>query len=695
MESARSLRRSAFDLTLTSFIVLFQELALIRWMSAEVRVLAYFPNIVLISAFLGLGIGTMRAGRRLHLWLWPVSLGILVLTTLFMHRIAFTSRNATEYLWLLYVDIPGAPIVYDVRPPIVIAFVLTAISFLVLGQIVGERLQDFSSAGVPLRGYIADLAGSLIGVIAFAFASFYRTFPAIWFAIILIAGAFLLAGYGKRALILHLICGVAIVMAIRATERSMVYSPYYAIRARNTTVGKGIQVLVNGSFHQYAAPIVRRDVTTTPFDQILQKIYPTPYRLLSRKPRHVVVLGAGNGNDIAVALDNGAERIDAVEIDPVIIEIGRALHPDHPYRSPRVHVYNTDARAFLRNTKERYDLIVFGTLDSMTRVSALANVRLDNFVYTVDCMRMARERLTPDGGMVLYFMVGSGPIHDKLFAMLTDAFGQPPLVLSGFRTLFTEIFLAGPAWQHLRTPEQQAYLTQVLHAAAAVDVPTDDWPYLYLDNRKISGFYWSVTLIFLAITAAMIALLAPEMRRAASQHFDGEMFLFGVAFLLLETKLVTQMSLLWGATWITSAVVFASILLMILIGTLAMQYRSMPFPIAAGALIVTLLLTYAIPTQWLLARSPLARLGLSILFAGAPIFFASICFALLFKQRAQPNLAFGWNLAGAVVGGLIELLAMTVGLRALTLIALIAYLSAFFRTYRAEIREAATATVRS
>src|SRR2546426_8592575 len=117
MLPASPLRRAAIELTLTSFIVLFQELALIRWMSAEVRVLAYFPNIVLISAFLGLGIGTMRAGKRMRLWLWPVSLLVLVGVTLLMHGIAFTSRSTSEFLWLLYNDIPDAPVVTDVRPP--------------------------------------------------------------------------------------------------------------------------------------------------------------------------------------------------------------------------------------------------------------------------------------------------------------------------------------------------------------------------------------------------------------------------------------------------------------------------------------------------------------------------------------------------------------------------------------------------
>ena len=677
METPRSLRRSSTELTLASFVVLFQELTLIRWMSTEVRVLAYFPNIVLISAFLGLGIGTMRAGKKSLLWLWPLSLVVLVAVTLAMHQIAFTNRQASEYLWLLYFDIPNPPIVHDVRPPIIIAFLLTTFAFMPLGQIVGERLQDFANAGVALRGYVADLLGSLIGVIAFAVASFYRTFPAVWFGVFLIAGAFL---YVRRRILLgvFLAASAAIIVANVATEKARVYSPYYALRSRHTWEGKGVQVLANGSFHQYAAPLARADRVTSRLDRNLQQSYPVPYRFLGRRPRHVLVLGAGSGNDVSVALDQGAERVDAVEIDPLIAEMGRSIHPDRPYLSPRVRVFKTDARAYLRNTNERYDLIVFGTLDSMTRLSALANVRLDNFVYTVDCMRAARSRLTPDGGVALYFMVGSGPIHDKLFAMLTDAFGDPPLVGTGFKDLFSEIFLAGPAWDHLQTPERRALAQRAREASAVIDVPTDDWPYLYLDSRSISGFYWSISLIFVLIAAGLIAWLAPEMRSAATAHFDAEMFLFGVAFLLLETKLVTQMSLVWGATWITSAVVFASILFMILLGTIAMQLHPISFSWAMAGLVIALLVTFALPARALLVESMTGRLGLSVLFAGAPIFFASICFALRFKERANANLAFGWNLAGAVAGGLLELLAMAVGLRALTLVALIAYLGVFF-----------------
>ncbi len=687
----RSLRQSGAELVLASFVVLFLELTLIRWISGEIRVLAYFPNVILISAFLGLGIGSMRAGRRSLLWLWPAGIVAATAATLVMSGIAFTSRSTSEHLWLLYYDIPNAPVVHDVRPPIAIVFVLTAIPFLALGQIVGERLNDFARAGHALRGYAADLSGSLLGVIGFALVSFFRTFPVTWFAIALIPGMWLIGSRGWRSLLAYACIVGALISTVGLREKAMVYSPYYALRARHTSRGRGIEILANGSLHQYAAPLGAADRATSLYDTAARAGYPIPYRLMRTPPRRVLVLGAGTGNDVVEALQQGALQVDAVEIDPLIIAMGRSLHPDRPYASPRVRVINDDARAFLRNTSAHYDLIVFGTLDSMTRLSALSNVRLDNFVYTVDCMRAARQHLTPNGGVALYFMVGSEAIHDKLFAMLTEAFGTPPFVIRGDFQLFNEILLAGPAWNALQTPAQRAIQKAAIRAAAATDVPTDDWPYLYLNGRTISRFYASMVAFFLLVAVAMMAAGVPEMRSRPWLHFDLEMFLFGAAFLLLETKLVTQMSLVWGATWLTSAVVFASILLMILVATLIMDRRPIPYAAAAAALVITLLVVYALPVTSLLQDRIALRLATSVLYAGVPVFFAAICFALRFGARRNSSIAFGWNLAGAVVGGLIEILAIVIGLRALTLVVLIAYLGAFLAERREQSREAALA----
>ena len=67
----RPLRRAGVELFAISFVVLFQELTLIRWLPGQVRVLAYFPNLILLGAFLGLGLGCLRSARRSLLWWWP------------------------------------------------------------------------------------------------------------------------------------------------------------------------------------------------------------------------------------------------------------------------------------------------------------------------------------------------------------------------------------------------------------------------------------------------------------------------------------------------------------------------------------------------------------------------------------------------------------------------------------------------
>src|SRR5205085_3052284 len=128
----------------------------------------------------------------------------------------------------------------------------------------------------------------------------------------------------------------------------------------------------------------------------------------------------------------------------------------------------------------------------------------------------------------------------------------------------------GPATARLRSLGEAAVSAAMLAAAKTVDVPNDDWPYLYLESRKPSWFYVSTAAMLLIIAVLAIDLAAPGMFRAKA--FDAEMLFYGAAFLLLETRLVTQMALLWGETWFSSAFVFASILLTFLLGIVAMMF---------------------------------------------------------------------------------------------------------------------------
>jgi hypothetical protein len=306
-------------------------------------------------------------------------------------------------------------------------------------------------------------------------------------------------------------------------------------------------------------------------------------------------------------------------------------------------------------------------------------VRLDNFVYTIEAIRAAAARLKPDGGMALYFMVGNEHIFSSLTMLLRAAYGEDPKVFQGDWELFNRVFLAGPAFSGVSEQEGRVNLSNLAPELAEAEVPTDDWPYLYLQKRGVSGFYLSLMLAFLTIAGLVTVLASRDMREGIRswKNTDLEMFLFGLGFLLMETRFVTAINLVWGATWITSAVVFGAILATILCTTLLMEFRPIPWKVASWGLVFSIVVTFLVPVDALLADSAVLRLLLSALYVGFPIFFAAACFAERFKLRKDVDLAFGWNLLGAVAGGLIEFFGMLVGLKAMALVALVAYLGAF------------------
>jgi hypothetical protein len=435
-------------------------------------------------------------------------------------------------------------------------------------------------------------------------------------------------------------------------------------------------------------------VIEDPAWQTVRAGYHLPYSYLAGRPRRGLVLGAGMGNDVEVMLDEGVDRIDAVEIDPLIFEAGKRYHPNHPYDSPRVSLHNGDARTFLNNSNDAYDIIVFGTLDSMTRLSALSNVRLDNFVYTVDCLRAAASRLKPGGGIVMYFMVGAEFIDQRLGAMLVEAFDQVPLVVKTEFRLFNRVYMAGPGFDVHNGAGRRAKAAELEESVLPqMSLPTDDWPFLYLFKRGISSFYLSILATIALLSVLSIAAVSPEMRRDLMRvrEADWVLFLFGLAFLLLESSSVTRMNLVWGATWLTSAVVFASILFTVLLSTITAELVGVSFGVSFAGLFVSLLGAYLVPGGYLLVDSvPLKALA-SLAIVGAPIFFAGLCFAQTFKEREHANQAFGWNLLGAVAGGLLEFAGMWTGLGGLILIASIAYALSFLTLMRAGPAEAGRA----
>jgi hypothetical protein len=202
-------------------------------------------------------------------------------------------------------------------------------------------------------------------------------------------------------------------------------------------------------------------------------------------------------------------------------------------------------------------------------------------------------------------------------------------------------------------------------------LPSDDWPQLYLRNREIP---WSpIGEGLLTITVLSLILLLAFVP-AGPFRPNGRMFFLGAGFMLLETKAVVHMALLFGSTWIVNAVVFAAILVMIACANLyvlvARPRNLLPY---YALLLAALLVNALVPMSEFLGLPPVARVLASCLVVFVPIFFAGVVFATVFRESKTPDSDFGWNVAGIILGGVSEQLSLVLGFSHLLLVAVAFY----------------------
>jgi len=680
----RGVTARGVDLLLISFLGLFFEMLVIRWLSEEFRLFAYFKNLPLLAAFMGLGIGFALVRRRADLF--PAAIPLITslsVLTLFGSRtgvfdlIRYPTQD--EFIWSL----TTRSSVFTVAlffATIVIFFFLTTVVFLPFGQLTGRLMNQFR----PLTAYTINILGSLLGIWAFSMMSFLSLPPTSWFLLTLLLSLWFLRGRTKVLLGSTVLAAVCLTLLFFNRGESL-WSPYYKIDVQTITLGGegaagqpvpwGHKLVVNQDYHQKALDLSPEFVAhygyLSPDVEIAQRAYALPYDFVSSGD--VLIVGAGAGNDVASALRYGADHVDAVEIDPQIAELGLSLHPEKPYQSPKVALVIDDARSYFEKSDKKYDLIVFGFLDSHTLFSSMSSVRLDNFVYTLQCLEEARDHLKERGVLVLTFSVAKRWIGDRLQDMLTTVFDSEPLALEvGYDGGIA--FVVGPGLPSVELTEQhrleQLAAEKRLGHEEPIPPATDDWPYLYLRERSVPDVYWQVLLILFVLSVPVVLRVFPESARVNS-HF----FFLGCAFFLLETKSITEMALLFGSTWIVNSVVISSILIMIL-GANVVVRRFKPSDLRPYYLLLlcSLALNYAVPVSGILGQHFLLRGLVSGFLISLPLFFAGIIFATSLSRMKTVELAFGSNLLGSVVGGMLEYGSLVFGIKALYLIAACAYL---------------------
>jgi hypothetical protein len=169
---------------------------------------------------------------------------------------------------------------------------------------------------------------------------------------------------------------------------------------------------------------------------------------------------------------------------------------------------------------------------------------------------------------------------------------------------------------------------------------------------------------------AIVLVFAP-VRRVRP---NGQMFFLGAGFMLLETKGVVHMALLFGGTWMVNSIVFAAIVLMILAANVYVLQAKPRRVLPCYALLIAALLANAlVPMSVFLSLAPWARIVASCAVVFLPIFFAGVIFAAAFRHSRRPDVDFGSNVAGIVLGGLSEQ-SLVVGFNYLIFVAIGYYL---------------------
>ncbi len=478
-----------------------------------------------------------------------------------------------------------------------------------------------------------------------------------------------------------LVIGASVAVANASED---VWSPYYRISAYQPDLERASTdpadgrppyfLSVDGIPHQQIW-----DSTKAAQSDLHRQAYAWfPDRVFDR----VLIIGAGSGTDTALALAKGAKHVDAVEIDPKLAQIGRDFHPEGVYKDPRVTVHVNDGRAFLNGSKEKYDLIVYALTDSLTLVSSTAGVRLESFLFTEESMREAKDHLAPGGMFTMYNLYREPWLITKLDSMLGDVFGgtdwsgwSGPPRRSSPRVRRSTRWPAGRRRATGSTPSPTS--------APPPQPATDDWPFLYLRTGTVAPYYLAaLAFILIFAFAAVVRCGARHVaRRSAGSARTSSCWASRSSCSRPRASCRSACCSGrpgWSTRWRSSRSWPASCWRSWSTSGSGHGTRRPSMSACSSAIAIACL----VPADALLIDPPELRYVLAAAIAFAPVFFANLVFTYSFRDTDSADMSFASNLLGAMVGGVLEYVALVTGFQSLLILVAGLYVVAFLLARR-------------
>lgn len=433
----------------------------------------------------------------------------------------------------------------------------------------------------------------------------------------------------------------------------------------------------------------------------------------------VLVVGSGGGIDVQTALEHGARRVDAVEVNRAVVGLMRGAFAEYSgdvYLDPRVRVFEDEARSFVRRSSERYDLIALTVVDSYTALASGAYAVSESYLYTAEAFLDDLRHLTDSGVLAVGRWYRDPPIEMLRTAQLAaDALriqgaDAPESHLLVLRHRNFGLLLARAQPFDLQATEAVRTFAAAHGFIVAFDplrptapfadsltgpIPaTDDRPFFFAADPSEGEIPVAYVILYLAgvpaVLLSYLVLVRPLRRRFAPALGTGlgilstlQALAIGLGFIAAEIVLLQRLTLFLGLPAMALAVGLAALL----VGAAAGSALSDRLPgsvglaaLASGALVVSGLWLLAWVAD-LMLPSPLglrlAAAALATALVGLPL--GVMLPRILRRAAAQQTVLVPWiwavNGAASVVGSILAVgLAMSIGFTALGVLAAACYL---------------------
>ncbi len=323
---------------------------------------------------------------------------------------------------------------------LLIIFLILTIPFFFVGAAICLAFLAFKQRMAML--YAADLFGAGVGCIGFVllmnivFPQSALFFIGLWgvFAAI-VAGLELAWCRRYQASILVLLL---VVLGLNGTRLPLSVSPYKGlpkmllikgtrvIEERSSSLGI-ISVLASEEIPLRYAPGMSLNTGSEPLEQLGIFTDADNMSVITRQPKDVkqlayldqmtsalpfhlqtadkvLIIGSGGGMNVLQAQFHQVNKIDAVELNPDYVELTDLRYRDFisdVYKQPGVSVHIADGRDFLNSHKQKFDLIQLTLLDSFNASAAGVYALNENYLYTVEALKLYLSRLEPGGYLAI------------------------------------------------------------------------------------------------------------------------------------------------------------------------------------------------------------------------------------------------------------------------------------------------------